>query len=154
MTAEEIIALVASLLGGEPDGSTFETIQTALENPAYEMEIAPCVRPIAPFEIEGETVICGTLEVPEDHDAPDGRQITLNWIVYKAHSLSPPPDPVVYLHGGPGGGTVRTVYLVTDFFDLLRQRRDIITFDQRGVDASAPEVDCFGTLAENLDASV
>jgi len=154
MTAEEIIAHVASLIGGEPDGSGFPNVRAALENPAFEVAIAPCVRPIAPFEIEGETVICGTLEVPEDHSEPDGRQISLNWIVYKAHSLSPAPDPVVYLHGGPGGGTVRTVFLVTRFFDHLRQRRDIISFDQRGVDASAPDMDCFGTVAENLDASV
>ena len=154
MTAEEIIALVASLLAGEPDTTSFPDLTDGSADPAYVMQIVPCARPVAPAEIEGKTVICGTLNVPEDHAAPDGRKISLNWIVYKAHSLSPAPDPVIYLHGGPGGGTVRTVAAVSQFFDHLRQRRDIISFDQRGVDASAPEMDCFGTIAENLDASV
>lgn len=154
MTPEQILTLLSALMSGEPDVNRFETIATALENPAYQMAITPCARPVAPAEIDGKTVLCGTLEVPEDHASPEGRQITLRWIVYKAHSLSPAPDPVIYLHGGPGGGTVRTVAAVSQYFDHLRQRRDIISFDQRGVDASAPDMDCFGTLAENLDASV
>ncbi len=154
MTPEQIIALVSALTTGEPKTDGFDTVLSAIERPEYQMEIAPCARPVAPAEIEGETVICGTLDVPEDHANPDGRKITLSWIVYKAHSLSPAPDPVIYLHGGPGGGTVRTVAAVSHFFDHLRQRRDIISFDQRGVDASAPEMDCFGTIADNLDASV
>ncbi|MDK3075290.1 alpha/beta fold hydrolase [Sedimentitalea sp. JM2-8] len=154
MTAEDIIALVASLIAGEPDPSHFPNLTDGSADPAYVTEITPCARPVAPAEIEGETVICGTVTVPEDHDAPEGRQMNLSWIVYKAHSLSPAPDPVVYLHGGPGGGTVRNVHAVSQFFDHLRQRRDIVSFDQRGVDASAPDMDCFGTIADNLDESV
>ena len=154
MTSEEIIALVASLIAGEPDASNFPDLVDGTADPAYVTEITPCARPVAPAEIEGQTVICGTVEVPEDHFDPEGRKLSLSWIVYKSHSLSPAPDPVIYLHGGPGGGTVRTVHAVSQFFDHLRQRRDIISFDQRGVDASAPDMDCFNTIAENLDESV
>ncbi len=49
---------------------------------------------------------------------------------------------------------MRTVSAVSHFFDRLRTRRDIISFGQRGVEASAPEMDCFNTIADNLDASV
>ncbi|MEV8468769.1 alpha/beta fold hydrolase [Fluviibacterium sp. DFM31] len=154
MTAAEILTLVASLIAGEPEAPNFPNLVAGTADPAHATKITPCNRPVAPAEIEGQTVICGTVEVPEDHANPDGRKMNLSWIVYKSHSLSPAPDPVVYLHGGPGGGTVRTVNAVSRYFDHLRQRRDIISFDQRGVDASAPDMDCFGTIADNLDESV
>lgn len=154
MTPEQIFALVAALIAGEPETSNFPNLTDGSDDPAYRMEIAPCHRPVAPAEIEGETVICGTLEVPEDHANPEGRTMNLSWIVYKSHSLAPAPDPVIYLHGGPGGGAVRSVAAVSGFFGHLRQRRDLITFDQRGVDASAPDMDCFNTIADSLGDTV
>lgn len=150
MTPDQIFALIASLVSGEPDPSHFPHLTNGGKDPAHKLEIAPCVRPVAPAEIEGETVICGTTEVPEDHADPSGRKMNLSWIVYKSRSLAPAPDPVIYLHGGPGGGAVRSVASVSGFFNHLRQRRDLITFDQRGVDASAPDMDCFNTIADSL----
>ncbi|WP_068111063.1 alpha/beta fold hydrolase [Tropicimonas marinistellae] len=154
MTPDQIFALVAALIAGEPETSNFPNLTDGSADSSYALEIAPCARPVAPAEIEGETVICGTLEVPEDHEVPGGRKMNLSWIVYKSHSLAPAPDPVIYLHGGPGGGAVRSVAAVSGFFDHLRQRRDLITFDQRGVDASAPDMDCFNTVADSLGDAV
>ena len=54
--------------------------------------------------VEGTTVACGKVSVPENHDKPDGRQIDLTFMLLKSHSQSPAADPVVYLHGGPGSG--------------------------------------------------
>jgi pimeloyl-ACP methyl ester carboxylesterase len=103
---------------------------------------------LAPDEIEGHTVVCGSVNVPEDHAKPDGRRIDLTFMVLKARSLSPAPDPVLYLHGGPGSGIVRDPVLITSFLNEIRQRRHIVAFDQRGVDSSAgPNSRCYATVA-------
>jgi pimeloyl-ACP methyl ester carboxylesterase len=103
---------------------------------------------LAPYEVEGKTVACGRVSVPENHDKPDGRQIELTFMVLKSLSEAPAADPVVYLHGGPGSGVVRNPILITRFLNEIRDRRDIIAFDQRGVDTSAgPESRCYATVA-------
>ena len=108
MTYDQILALVASLIG-EPAPDAFPNLMNGGSDPAYPVEVVPCSRPVAPDEIDGETVICGRVTVPFDHSDPDGETITIAFNLYKAHSLSPEPDPVIYLHGGPGGGTVSRV---------------------------------------------
>jgi hypothetical protein len=64
---------------------------------------------MSPLEIEGKTLICGTVNVPEDHAMPEGRRMDLQFAVYKSRSLVPAADGVVHLHGGPGGGIVDAV---------------------------------------------
>ncbi|MGR3313977.1 alpha/beta hydrolase [Roseovarius indicus] len=88
--------------------------------------------------------------MPLDHRAPDGPKINIAFNLYKSHSLTPAPDPVIYLHGGPGTGTVSRVARTVGFFEHLRGRRDIVAIDERGVDASAPEMDCYNTLGAQL----
>lgn len=151
MTPEQYLAVFLALLGGEMNEPTFPELLNGGPDPRFPVTLAPCTRPVAPSEIDGQTVVCGTISVPEDHDSPDGDRLNLAFIVYRAHSLAPVADPVVYLHGGPGGGTVQSVASVSLFFDHLRGRRDVIAFDQRGVDASGPDMDCFETLAENVE---
>src|SRR5256885_2848458 len=49
-----------------------------------------------------EEVKCGTLQVPENRAAPDGRKIGLRVAVGPALSGKHKPDPVFILAGGPG----------------------------------------------------
>ncbi len=149
MSPDQILALIASLVA-EPDPHAFGQLKAGGADPAYPVTITPCARPVAPTEIDGQTVICGIVEVPYDHRAPGGQTINIAFNLYKAHSLSPEPDPVIYLHGGPGDGTVSRVGRTVAFFEHLRGRRDIIAIDERGVDSSAPEMDCYTTLGEQL----
>ena len=149
MSPEQIFALIAALIA-EPDPNAFATLKAGGSDPAHPVTIAPCARPVAPTEIDGKTVICGTVEVPMDHRAADGPTINIAFNLYKAHSLSPEPDPVIYLHGGPGDGTVSRVARTVGYFEHLRGRRDIIAIDERGVDSSAPEMDCYATLGDQL----
>lgn len=153
MSPEQIFALIAALTA-EPDPEAFATLKAGGADPAYPVTVNPCPRPVAPTEIDGTTVICGRIEVPIDHRAPDGPKIDIAFNLYKAHSLTPEPDPVIYLHGGPGGGTVSKVARTVSFFEHLRGRRDIIAIDERGVDASAPEMDCYTTLGAQLGSVV
>lgn len=151
MTPDQIIATVMALLSTEPDPSAFPAVTAGGADARFPVTVAPCPRPLAPGEIEGRTVICGTVDVPERHDDPDGRRISLAFGLYKSRSLAPAEDPVIYLHGGPGGGAVAELATTFYFlFDQYRDRRDIVTFDQRAAGLSSDMVTCFDTFEGNI----
>ena len=108
-----------------------------------------CPRPMPANEIEGKTVFCGTVQVPEDHARPDGRKITLKFTVLKTWSQYPEPDPVVYLQGGPGGSAISQIPLYAKSFDDFRKTRDVVFWDQRSAGLSGQSVKCFKALAAN-----
>jgi pimeloyl-ACP methyl ester carboxylesterase len=119
-------------------------------------EIVPCPGVIISGldEVEGETVECGIVTVPANYDNPDGAQIELMYGILKAQTLSPAADPVIYLHGGPGGAELGELTLeLKERFASLRQRRDVVVFDQRGTGFSPGEIDCAETFAANFDAA-
>ena len=99
MDYQHILTLVAALTG--TPGEEFAALKThAAELKAPIAQIV-CPRPMLANEIEGKTVFCGTVQVPEDHAKPDGKKITLKFAVLKSWSQYPEPDPVVY--SGRGG---------------------------------------------------
>ena len=155
MTPDKIVTFVLALTAQQPADGLFPVIGKGGSDPRFPVVAAPCPRPLAPFEIEGRTVACGKVSVPEDHTNPQGRRIDLAFMIFKSRSLSPAPDAVVHLHGGPGVGIVARTSLTTNFFEHLRARRDVVAFDQRGVDASAAaQSRCFNTLASDPEAMV
>ena len=151
MSPDQIIATVAALLAGQPDGSAFPVIAAGGADDRYPVAVTACPRPLPPGEIEGQTVICGTVEMPERHGDDESRRIDLVFAVLKSRSLSPAEDPVIYLHGGPGGGAIAGLTgLVAPLFDHFRDRRDVVTFDQRAAGVSSDMVTCFQTLEANI----
>ncbi|MBC2836682.1 alpha/beta fold hydrolase [Paragemmobacter straminiformis] len=155
MTPDQIVAFVLALTAPPQAGPLFPVIAAGGADPRFPVVATACPRPLAPFEIEGRTVACGKISVPEDHARPEGRRIDLAFMIFKSRSLSPAPDAVVHLHGGPGVGIVARASLTTTFFEHLRGRRDVVAFDQRGVDASAAaQSRCFDTLASDPEALV
>lgn len=147
MTPEQIIAVVTGLLAAEPASLNFPVIAAGGAEAAYPVRIEACPRPLPPLEVEGKTVICGRVAVPENHDRAGGPQIELAFAVLKARTQSPAPDPVIYLHGGPGGGAVRDLAgIVVPLWDSYREDRDVVTFDQRAAGISSDMVTCFGRL--------
>jgi pimeloyl-ACP methyl ester carboxylesterase len=89
---------------------------------------------------ERANVECGYLVVPERHSQPDGPTIRLAVAIFKSHSPFPAPDPLVIAQGGPGGSSIEFADLIA--FNSLRDRRDIILFDQRGTLHSEPALLC------------
>lgn len=149
MTPEQIAAFVLALTAAVPAEPLFPVIAAGGADPRYPVQAIACPGKLAPYEVEGLTAACGTVSVPEHHDRPDGRRIALSFIVLKSHSQAPVADPVVYLHGGPGGGVVQDPILVTRFLNEIRDRRHIVAFDQRGVKTSAgDETRCFAAVAD------
>ena len=88
-------------------------------------------------------VECGTMTVEETRGSGNGRMVSFPVVIVRATDASPKADPVIYLHGGPGGAIVRGLP------DRLRSGRvpltndrDWIFFDQRGTGQSTPLLDC------------
>lgn len=149
MTYDQIIAVIAALLA-PPDGSAFATLDAGGADPAYPVTIEACPRPLPALDVEGQTVICGRVDVPENHDLPDGNRIDLAFAVLRARSLAPAPDAMIYLHGGPGGRAVPDIQFNARIFDAFRERRDLVLFDQRASGISARTVTCYNDQAETL----
>ena len=108
-------------------------------------------------EPQGVIVQCGNLVVPEIRTDPDSRMIKLHVMVFGTASRDPAPDPLLYLAGGPGSSIVETSLYQLPFFLRFLEERDVIVFDQRGVGASEPALDCpedtdavFATLDQHL----
>ena len=151
MNPTELIAFVSHLLSGAHDPGAFAVLEAGGADPGFPVIISECVAPAGPFELEGDTVACGTVSVPEDYDRPDGRRVELPFAVLRSHSLSPAADPVVYLHGGPGGGAVQDLAFVNELFETLRRTRDIVTFDQRAAGLASLAASCRQSLLPSYD---
>lgn len=95
-------------------------------------------------ESEGESYSCGVMIVPQDRRQPYGAQLEINYAVLSSTGESPRSDPIVLLSGGPGNSALYPDAFaeMAQRFDAMRQDRDIILFDQRGVGASSSQLDC------------
>jgi pimeloyl-ACP methyl ester carboxylesterase len=91
---------------------------------------------------------CGTVEVPEDWERPDGTHIQVAFAVIRARSTSPSPDAVFFLAGGPGQSARAEFVAVAPAFVRLAEDRDVVIVDQRGTGGSA-RLEC---PADALDA--
>ncbi len=82
-------------------------------------------------------VECGTITVPPRHD-PAVDPVSIAFAIFRAKTAAPEPDPVVYLHGGPGGSVLANAdRLYLSVVDPFIADRDVILFDQRGAGESS-----------------
>ncbi|SFH79403.1 alpha/beta hydrolase [Albimonas pacifica] len=147
MTPDQIFAFVVALMSAQPAEEAFPGLASGGHDPRYPVTLAPCLRPLDPWEIEGRTIVCGRVDVPADHAAPEGRRIALGFAILRARSLSPAPDPLVFLQGGPGADVVSQMQTWAVAFADWRQRRDVIVFDQRGNGVSDALTACRGATS-------
>ncbi|KAF1013031.1 MAG: Carboxylesterase A [Stenotrophomonas maltophilia] len=83
--------------------------------------------------------LCGTLQVPENRQAPEGRRISLRIAWLEAgDSGNAAPDPVFFLAGGPGQAATEVAFVVCSALRQVRKQRDIFLVDQRGTGGSNP----------------
>ena len=87
-----------------------------------------------------QAVQCGALEVPENRDRPQDRKLSIFVAVLPANTLTPKPDPLLLLAGGPGQAA-STLGPFAQQLALVRRTRDIVLIDQRGTGRSSP-LDC------------
>src|SRR5262249_13612795 len=85
------------------------------------LSLRPCQLP----NVDGDAR-CGSYEVFENRAAKAGRKISLNIVVLPALRVTPAPDPVFWLHGGPGAAaTQMTGAARNGFLEGLRKDRDL-----------------------------
>jgi pimeloyl-ACP methyl ester carboxylesterase len=82
------------------------------------------------------TARCGFLEVPEDPEDPQGRQISIHVAIGEATGTDTAADPVFFLAGGPGQAASETWVMMRNILHKIRKRRDIVMIDQRGTGQS------------------
>ncbi|WP_258807371.1 alpha/beta hydrolase [Pseudidiomarina sp. CB1] len=85
-----------------------------------------------------EQVQCGSLEVPENYAAPNGRKLAIHFAVLPAIRENKQADPLLILAGGPGQAATELAAMINRIFQSVRQQRDILLIDQRGTGQSAP----------------
>ena len=102
-------------------------------------------------DVVGETVQCGYVIVPAERDNPQSKELKLAYILLKATAANPAPDPIIHVSGGPGISATKrlTVVELINRYAPLRETRDIILYDQRGVGNSRPLLDCFEFVGED-----
>ena len=76
---------------------------------------------------------CGQLEVPENHNNPAGRKISIAYVVIKAKDSLSNNFPMINFSGGPGGRSLSEGSINGWSESEYSKNRDIILFDQRGI---------------------
>jgi pimeloyl-ACP methyl ester carboxylesterase len=116
---------------------------------------APALEPCRLKGIDRE-VRCGSIEMPEDPDAPGGRRIRIHFAVQPAVARDKRPDPVFVFAGGPGQSARAVAGALQPLLAPLNARRDLVYIDQRGTGRSNPLAcrppDQAAPLSESLDA--
>jgi pimeloyl-ACP methyl ester carboxylesterase len=122
-----LLTLALILFSGCTDRS-----QTDVDPEGMKLEDCELRAPGRPGRIEAR---CGTFEVPEDWDKPDGRKLRLHVAVVPAKTDKPRADPLFFLAGGPGQAASESF---SSGFEQVRRHRAIVLVDQRGTGRSNP----------------
>lgn len=104
---------------------------------------------------ERKDIQAGAILVPENHDDPNGKKIQITYIILQAKDTITEAFPMIFFAGGPGGNTLSEGMINFLSEHPLRNERDIILFDQRGIGYSSAMPDmsfeAFDIMAKNAD---
>ncbi len=112
--------------------------------------------------VDGQTVKCGYVTVPENRSDPNGATVQLAVAIFKSPNVRHDPYPVVRLEGGPGGSSLNdwAPFITSANYSTFVFNHDLIMFDQRGTGYSTPSLRCpetlqfqFETLDKHLSAA-
>ena len=82
------------------------------------------------------TVECGWIQIPSETPGVD--PVRLSFARFKASASDTHDDPVIYLHGGPGGSILDAAGLfASSIVDPFIDSRDVVLYDQRGAGESS-----------------
>lgn len=81
---------------------------------------------------------CGAITVPEDWEAPNGREISIALAVVPARKPDLKRDPIVVLMGGPGESAIEDASIYVNWLAPVLDDRDLVLVDQCGSGSSAP----------------
>jgi pimeloyl-ACP methyl ester carboxylesterase len=107
-------------------------------------EQAPCPMPVPDGVVEGETLRCGYVTVPEFHAQPGERTVRLAVAVFSALSEDKATDPLVVAPPGPGTSAIISIgpEVAAGAGQALRAQRDVVLVENRGLILSEPALMC------------
>lgn len=136
-----LAALLAALLpacgGGDAPPAATSSTASALRHYGS-LAFEPCTLTGVAGNVAAQ---CSHLEVPEDRNAPDGRQLRLSLAWLPAEDDMAAEAPVFFLAGGPGQSALEVWPQVDPAFAQVRRQRHVVLVDQRGTGGSNP-LDC------------
>jgi pimeloyl-ACP methyl ester carboxylesterase len=123
----------------------------AVTKPGYTE--APCPFKLPEGQVEGKTIKCGYLAVPQDRSDPKSPLIRLAVATFRNPAARVEKDPVIVYLGGSGVSGLEMLDMM--FADLtapvFAANRDLVICDQRGSGLSEPALDCPDVLDLNGD---
>ncbi|MCX4527936.1 MULTISPECIES: alpha/beta hydrolase [unclassified Streptomyces] len=141
LRAAVAVVVAVGLVGGCSDSGGEKKPKAGGTEGAEPLKWGECEAP-TPAEGGGEAPPkdwqCATLHVPLDYADPEGETIPLALIRAKARDKDKRLGSLVFNFGGPGGSGISTLPGAAKEYDALRERYDLVSFDPRGVGASAP----------------
>lgn len=84
-----------------------------------------------------QEALCGKYSVPENRQLRGGRKIALNILVLPSKAEKPESDPFFALAGGPGQAATEA-FPVIGYVARVRELREVVLIDQRGMGQSNP----------------
>lgn len=105
------------------------------------VESVPCPFEMPDGEVEGETIVCLVITVPESRTGLSENAVGLAVVILYARGEEQ-IAPIFHLAGGPGNSGTAFVWNYIDH--PLRDLTSLILFDQRGTGYSYPSLDCTG----------
>lgn len=120
------------------------TEQTVEREPTGVFVDSPCPVEVPDGLVEGESIRCGTVAVPEFHSDPDSRRLHLQVAVFPSVGENPAPDPLFVATAGPGVSPIETVTpeIVGPLGPALLGQRDLVLIDSRGLPLANPSLMC------------
>ena len=85
---------------------------------------------------------CGTVTTTAYSDGSSGAPVELAVAVIYSNGDAVAREPVVYLDGGPGAGSLMGLFGDSVPFTSVLEDHDLVLFDQRGTGFSSPKPDC------------
>lgn len=79
---------------------------------------------------------CGYMVVPENHELSNGKKIKIAYAILKSRNRNTKEFPSILLNGGPGAQALSIIERWVN--NPMRNNRDLIVFDQRGIGFSNP----------------
>ena len=131
-----LLSPVATVLAQTPVASPVP------ESPGYRQ--ADCMYEL-PTGLPANEVECGWVTAPMYADGSQPGTVELPIIRVMATTPSPAPEPLIILLGGPGQNMASVLPLFGDelpLWSFMRERQDVILFDQRGMGLARPSLSC------------
>ncbi|MFD9822121.1 alpha/beta hydrolase [Streptomyces violascens] len=144
--AAVLLAVVGCSSGAKDEGGLTSGTADAAKLATQKLNWKVCAAPTAaegtgsaPSPLPGGAQWkCATMKVPLDYANPEAGTLDLALIRTEATDKAHRIGSLVFNFGGPGGSGVSTLPAAASDYEGLRGRYDLVSFDPRGVGASAP----------------